>query len=215
MSEPRPPHHIERINGKAARWDHGCPAECDHEQTARFNPSPAISCQSVRHLTECEPRRRSSACSFPSRPAWLPVTHAPVRSCKDHGTFARDPANAGIRTQARILKSCETIGLLALNMLGHDDPEHRQLRALVDQAFQRRTRRGDEPENNRRRRSPSRQTGGTRTCRTHGQVLPELRWRHCEMLGLPAQDHPVQVLARRLEDPANIGAVIRVLPGVT
>ncbi|WP_245329566.1 cytochrome P450 [Bradyrhizobium canariense] len=32
-----------------------------------------------------------------------------------------------------------TLGLLASNMLGHDDPEHRRLRALVDEAFQRRT----------------------------------------------------------------------------
>jgi len=43
-------------------------------------------------------------------------------------------------TQARILKLLpRTLGLLALNMLGHDDPEHRRLRGLVDTAFQRRS----------------------------------------------------------------------------
>ena len=72
---------------------------------------------------------------------WLAVTHdACATVLKDHETFVRDPAHAGIRTQARILKILpRTIGLLSLNMLGHDDPEHRRLRGLVDQAFQRRT----------------------------------------------------------------------------
>lgn len=72
---------------------------------------------------------------------WLAVTHdACTVLLKDHQTFARDPANAGSRTQARVLRLLpRTIGLLALNMLGFDDPEHRRLRGLVDQAFQRRT----------------------------------------------------------------------------
>ena len=39
-------------------------------------------------------------------PTWLPVTHdACAILSKDHETFARDPANAGIRTQARILRN--------------------------------------------------------------------------------------------------------------
>ena len=59
---------------------------------------------------------------------------------KDHDTFVRDPANAGKMTQARILRLLpRTLSLLALNMLGHDDPEHRRLRGLVDTAFQRRS----------------------------------------------------------------------------
>ena len=72
---------------------------------------------------------------------FLTVTHDSCSSLlKDHESFARDPGNAGSRTQERILRFLpRTIGLLALNMLGHDDPEHRRLRGLVDQAFQRRT----------------------------------------------------------------------------
>ena len=72
---------------------------------------------------------------------YLAVTHdACAALLKDHENFARDPANAGSKTQERILKVLpRTIGLLALNMLGHDDPEHRRLRGLVDQAFMRRT----------------------------------------------------------------------------
>ncbi|WP_259664288.1 cytochrome P450 [Rhizobium bangladeshense] len=72
---------------------------------------------------------------------WFTVTHdACAALLKDSESFARDPANAGSRTQARILKCLpRTIGLLALNMIGYDDPEHRRLRGLVDQAFQRRS----------------------------------------------------------------------------
>src|SRR5688500_9484235 len=63
---------------------------------------------------------------------WLAVTHeACAALLKDHETFARDPANAGSMTQARILRFLpKTVNLLALNMLGHDDPEHRRLRGL-------------------------------------------------------------------------------------
>ena len=73
--------------------------------------------------------------------AWLAVTHdSCAELLKNHQDFARDPANAGSSTQARILRFLpRTLGLLATNMLGHDDPEHRRLRSLVDQAFQRRT----------------------------------------------------------------------------
>src|SRR5690606_39688625 len=72
---------------------------------------------------------------------FLATTHeACAALLKDHTNFVRDPGNAGSRTQARILKVLpRTLGLLALNMLGHDDPEHRRLRGLVDQAFARRT----------------------------------------------------------------------------
>lgn len=72
---------------------------------------------------------------------WLAVTHAACAAMlKDHDSFARDPGNAGSKTQARILRVLpRTLSLLALNMLGHDDPEHRRQRGLVDQTFQRRT----------------------------------------------------------------------------
>jgi cytochrome P450 len=72
---------------------------------------------------------------------WFAATYdACAALLKDHESFARDPANAGGRTQARILRFLpRTIGLLASNMIGKDDPEHRRLRGLVDQAFQRRT----------------------------------------------------------------------------
>ena len=126
-------------------------------------------------------------------PTWLPVTHdACAILLKNHETFARDPANAGIRTQARILEILpRTIGLLALNMLGHDDPEHRQLRALVDQAFQRRTVAAMKPKITAvADRLLDRLEG-----REHAELMAEFCRDLplaviCEMLGLPAQDHP-------------------------
>ena len=70
----------------------------------------------------------------------LCVTHEACGAVlKDNAMFVRDPANAGGRIQEQIVNILpRSIGLLALNMLGKDDPEHRLLRSLVDKAFQRR-----------------------------------------------------------------------------
>ena len=56
--------------------------------------------------------------------AWLAVSHdACAALLKDHQNFARDPGNAGSKKQERILRFLpKTISILALNMLGHDDP---------------------------------------------------------------------------------------------
>ena len=149
---------------------------------------------------------------------WLAVTHdACATLLKDHETFARDPANAGSKTQARILRFLPgTISLLALNMLGHDDPEHRRLRGLVDQAFQRRTIEAMKPMI----------TG------VADRLLGKLEGRAevdlmsdfcrdlplsviCAMLGLPERDHDrFKNWLGGLKDTANIGAVIRAVPGV-
>ena len=149
---------------------------------------------------------------------WLAVTHdACATLLKDHETFARDPANAGIRTQARILKFLpRTIGLLALNMLGHDDPEHRRLRGLVDQAFQRRTIQAMRP--------TIAAVADRLLDRLEGRGHADLMTEFCrdlplavicEMLGLPAQDHAkFKSWLGGLKDTANIGAVIRAVPGV-
>lgn len=149
---------------------------------------------------------------------WLAVTHdACTMLLKDHQAFARDPANAGSRTQARILKVLpRTIGLLASNMLGYDDPEHRRLRGLVDQAFQRRTIEALRP----------------MITEIVDRLLDKLQGRTeadlmtdfcrdlplsviCAMLGLPERDHArFRNWLGGLKDTASIGAVIRALPGV-
>lgn len=148
----------------------------------------------------------------------LCVTHDSCGAIlKDKSTFVRDPGNAGSRTQERILKILpRSIGLLALNMLGKDDPEHRQLRQLVDQAFQRR---GIEA------LRPMITAAADRLLdrlECHREVdLMETFCRDlplsviCEMLGLPEQDHELfKSWLGGLKDTADIGAVIRAIPGV-
>jgi cytochrome P450 PksS len=136
---------------------------------------------------------------------------------KDHATFARDPANAGIKTQARIFRFLpRTISLLALNMLGHDDPEHRRLRGLVDQAFQRRTIAAMRP----------------MIVRVADELLDRLDGRAeadlmatfcrdlplsviCALLGLPAKDHDrFKAWLGGLSDTADVWSVVRAIPGV-
>ena len=149
---------------------------------------------------------------------WLAVTHdACATLLKDHESFARDPANAGSRTQARILRVLpRTIGLLALNMLGHDDPEHRRLRGLVDQAFQRHTISAMKP--------MIAEIADRLLDRLQGRAEADLMAEFCRdlplsvicaMLGLPEQDHDrFKNWLGGLKDTANIGAVIRAIPGV-
>src|SRR5215204_7294588 len=149
---------------------------------------------------------------------WLAITHdACATLLKDHESFARDPAKAGLRTQARILKFLpRTIGLLALNMLGHDDPEHRRLRGLVDQAFQRRTIEAMKPTIAAIADRLLDRLEGREEANLMAEFCRDLPLAViCEMLGLPAQDHArFKNWLGGLKDTANIGAVVRAVPGV-
>src|SRR5215213_681452 len=149
---------------------------------------------------------------------WLAVTHEGCATLlKDHENFARDPANAGSTKRQRILRCLpRTISFLALNMLGQDDPEHRRLRGLVDQAFQRRTIAALKP----------------MIAEIADRLLDRLEERTeadlvaefcrdlplsviCAMLGLPEQYHGrFKLWLGGLKDTANLGAVIRAIPGV-
>jgi cytochrome P450 len=136
---------------------------------------------------------------------------------KDHESFARDPANAGSRTQARILRFLpRTIGLLALNMIGKDDPEHRHLRGLVDQAFQRRTIEAMKPMIS--------DIADRLLDKLNGRTQADLMSEFCRdlplsvicvMLGLPEHHHDqFKKWLGGLTDTADIFAVIRAIPGV-
>jgi cytochrome P450 len=148
----------------------------------------------------------------------LAVSHeACVALLKDHATFVRDPGNAGSRTQQRVLSVLpRTLGLLALNMLGQDDPEHRRLRGLVDQAFQRKGIAAMRP-----------MIAGLADGlldRLDGRAEADLMAEFCRdlplsvicaILGLPEKDHDwFKGWLGKLTDTANIWAVLRAAPGV-
>lgn len=149
---------------------------------------------------------------------WLAVSHeACVALLKDHASFVRDPGNAGSRTQQRILKVLpRTLGLLALNMLGHDDPEHRRLRGLVDQAFQRKGIAAMKP--------MIADIADRLLDRLEGRSEVDLMAEFCRdlplsvicaILGLPEKDHDwFKGWLGNLTDTANIWAVLRAAPGV-
>lgn len=149
---------------------------------------------------------------------WLAVTHAACAAMlKDHDSFARDPGNAGSKTQARILRVLpRTLSLLALNMLGHDDPEHRRQRGLVDQTFQRRTIEAMKPTIAAiADRLLDRMEDGTEInlmtefCRDLPLSVI------CAMLGLPERDHDrFKNWLGRLTDTADVWAIIRAIPGL-
>jgi cytochrome P450 len=148
----------------------------------------------------------------------LCTTHeACSRLLKDDSSFVRDPAHAGKLTQARILKLLpRTLSLLALNMLGHDDPEHRRLRGLVDKAFQRRSIETIAP--------IIRDTVDRLLDDMEGHQQVDLMESFCRdlplsvicvMLGIPDRDHGrFKNWLGGLKDTANVWAVVRAVPGL-
>ena len=149
---------------------------------------------------------------------WFAVTYdACATLLKDHESFARDPANAGSGTQARIMQFLpRTISLLAVNMIGKDDPEHRRLRGLVDQAFQRRTIEAMKPMIG--------DVADRLLDKLSGKTQADLMSEFCRdlplsvicaMLGLPEHHHDqFKKWLGGLTNTADIFAVIRAIPGV-
>jgi cytochrome P450 len=71
---------------------------------------------------------------------WVATTHAAVNQVlKDDKRFVRNATNAGKRQLPGVLGWWipRSVRVLAENMLSQDDPDHRRLRKLVDQAFNR------------------------------------------------------------------------------
>jgi cytochrome P450 len=148
----------------------------------------------------------------------LTTSHrAAVDLLKDGERFVRDPGNAGSRTQERLLRVLpSTLGLLARNMLGMDDPDHRRLRSLVDHAF---ARRGI---------AQLRPVIEATADRLLDRLAPEGEADLmdgfcrdlpltviCHLLGLPERDHDwFKAWLGNLTDTANAWAVARAVPGV-
>src|SRR3954470_9544008 len=69
---------------------------------------------------------------------WLATTHEVVNKVlKDDGTFVRNASSAGTPALFGRWWMPRTLRILNETMMGHDGPDHRRLRKLVDQAFNR------------------------------------------------------------------------------
>jgi cytochrome P450 PksS len=125
---------------------------------------------------------------------WIATTHEAVNEVlKDDRTFVRNPKNAGkplIPGMRWWLP--RTVRVLAQSMIGHDDPDHRRLRRLVDQAFNRQS-----VEGLRQRITGicddllDRITGDGSVDLMEGLARPLPLTVICELLGLPEEDRPI------------------------
>lgn len=149
---------------------------------------------------------------------WLAVTHDACSTLlKDQESFVRDARNAGKRSQLGMFWWLpRTIKVLANNMLGHDDPQHRRLRGLVDQAF---ARRGIEAV-----RPMIADVVDRLLDRLERRTEVDLMTEFCRdlplsviclLLGLPERDHErFKRWMGGLADTANVGAVLVAVPGI-
>jgi cytochrome P450 len=155
-------------------------------------------------------------------PVWLVTTYEAVsRMLRDQETFVRDPANAGKRYMARFQRWMpRRFVALANNMLGRDEPDHRRLRSLVEQAFLRHSveeMRGriqtlaDEFLDEVARRAT--RQDGVDLIEHCARPLPLAVI--CEMLGLPPEDRPRFIRwGRRLTTMSSALGLLKAVPGI-
>jgi cytochrome P450 len=129
---------------------------------------------------------------------WMATTYEAVNEfLRDHQRFVQSPVTAGnpwMRTLLRWLP--RTLKPLATHMLLRDPPDHRRLRSLVDQAFQRQSVEALRPrlavlagEALDHLESQAARSGGAVDLLTHfSRPFPLAVI--CEMLGLPPEDRP-------------------------
>jgi cytochrome P450 len=149
---------------------------------------------------------------------WVATTHDAVNEVlKDDGTFVRSPKNAGKQLTAGMRWWMpRTLRVLGENMLGYDDPDHRRLRKLVDQAFNRQS-----VEGLRGRIGGicddllGRTAGATSVDLMEGLARPLPLTVICELLGLPEEDRPnFRRWVRALMSAISLWGVFRALPGL-
>src|SRR5262245_57464825 len=129
---------------------------------------------------------------------WMATTYDAVNDLlRDHRRFVQNPAAAGNRWMGALVGWLPgSLRPLATNMLLRDPPDHRRLRGLVDQAFQRQSVEALRPRLealadealDRLAVQASRSSGGVDLLAHFARPFPLAVI--CEMLGLPPEDRP-------------------------
>jgi cytochrome P450 len=148
----------------------------------------------------------------------LVTTHEAVNEVlKDDATFMRNARNVGRRHIAGMRWWMpRTFRILSQHMLGHDEPDHRRLRKLVDQAFNRQSIEG------------LRERIGTICDELLAQAPTDASWDLleafarplpltviCELLGLPEEDRPnFRKWVRALLSVTTRFGIFRMIPGL-
>jgi cytochrome P450 len=149
---------------------------------------------------------------------WIATTHEVVNEVlKDDGTFVRNARNAGKQHIAGMRWWMpRTVRVLAENMLGHEDPDHRRLRRLVDQAFNRHS-----VEGMRERIGAicdgllDRLTGNGPVDLMEGLAGPLPLAVIGELLGLPEEDRPnFRRWVKAMMSVTSVWGIFRFLPGL-
>lgn len=154
---------------------------------------------------------------------WMTTTYAAAKDVlRDDKTFVRDPRNAGGKRMAGLPWWLPRIvGALAANMLGRDEPDHRRLRTLVEDAFQRRSVEGMRPRIvaladqalDNWERAAANNNGSADFIAHCARPFPLAVI--CELLGLPEQDRPKFTRwAARLTRIGSVFGILAALPGL-
>jgi cytochrome P450 len=129
---------------------------------------------------------------------WMATTYDAVNELlRDHHRFLQNPAAAGHRWMGALMRWLpRTLRPLTTQMLMRDEPDHRRLRRLVEQAFQRQTVEALRPRLvaladeavDRLEQAGRRQAGGVDLLEHFARPFPLAVI--CELLGLPPEDRP-------------------------
>jgi cytochrome P450 len=139
---------------------------------------------------------------------------------RDQATFVLEPRNAGRKGMPGVFRWMpRSLRLLTRNMLTTDEPDHRLLRGLVEQAFLRQS------VDAMRGRLATLAEGYLQQLARHGRSEPVDLIEHfarpfplaviCELLGLPEEDRPVfSQFAGRLTRATSVLTTLSALPGI-
>ena len=152
---------------------------------------------------------------------WLITTYEAVQDAlKDHQLFCRDSQNAGrnfwMLNAARLLG----LGSLVENMINKDEPDHRRLRSLVEQAFFRQNIDEMRPTITRLVDEQLDQIETSLDANNRVDLIAELArpiplTSICELLGLPQEDRPkFKRWFSSFADIQSLWGIVKIIPGI-